>query len=376
MLCRISGAHFFKDCSQRYFSSGEDYMASLLEDLRRAEKFIYMEYFIIEEGKFWTAILSVLKEKVLSGVDVKVVYDDIGCMTKLPGNYYKTLKRYGILATPFSKIRGSADSEFNNRSHRKITVIDGKVGYTGGVNIADEYINEKDVYGHFKDGGVRIEGESVWELTKLFLIDYGMNAKNPPFISNENFPQNKVDGSGFTIPFGDGPMPLYTYRVSKSAIQNMVNSANEYAYITTPYLIIDNALCQDLENCALRGVDVKIIIPGVPDKKIVYEITKSYCERLVRSGVKIYVYKKGFIHAKNYLVDDKFAIVGTSNLDYRSLVHHLENGVWMYKCDCIKDIKSDFVSTLNECELFKPRKRNNFVVRFLRSVVRIFAPLL
>ena len=376
MLLKTSGGHLFKDCQQTYLESGQRYMDALIKDLKSAKNFIFIEYFIMEKGKFLSAVIEVLKEKALAGVEVKLVYDDIGCMVKLPANYYRTLKKYGIKATPFSKIRGSADSEFNNRSHRKIAVIDGKIAYTGGVNIADEYINEFPIYGDFKDGGIRIEGEGVWEFTKLFLFDYGMNIKEPLQIVGEYFPKTPTDGDGYIIPFGDGPAPLYKYPVSKGAIQNLLSSAKEYCYITTPYLIIDNDLCQDIENCAMRGVDVKIIVPHIPDKKIVFEMSKSYCERLVKSGVKIYEYTPGFIHAKNYVSDDSFAIIGTVNLDYRSLVHHFENGVWMYKCDCIKDIKQDFLQTLDKCQAFALKEKHGLIRRFFRSVIRIFAPLL
>ena len=378
MLCNISDSNLFMNTNQKYFPSGEKYFESLLIDLNKAEKFIYMEYFIIEEGKFWNSILDILKEKVKQGVNVKVVYDDIGCMTTLPGNYKKVLKKYGISATPFSRLRGSADNEFNNRSHRKITVIDGYIGYTGGINIADEYINEIEKFGHWKDVGIRIEGEAVCELTKLFLIDYYINIKN---ISNENLDHyptiNNVKNDGFVIPFGDGPKPLYERRVGKSVIQNMLNSANKYVYITTPYLIIDNDLCLAIENTALRGVDVRIIVPHIPDKKMVFGMTKSFYRRLIMAGVKIYEYTPGFIHAKTYIADDIYAMVGTINLDYRSLVHHFENGVWMYKCSLIKDIKNDIDKTLDlSIEIKEEMLKIGLITRFIRALVRIFAPML
>ena len=378
MLTNIADAHLFTNTKQTYFPLGEDMHKSLLEDLAKAEKFIYMEYFIIEEGKFWNSILDILKEKASKGVDVKVLYDDIGCMAMLPGDYFKTLKTFGIDATPFSRLRGNADSEFNNRSHRKITVIDGKVGYTGGVNIADEYINEKVLFGHWKDTAIRLEGEAVWELTKLFLVDFGINVKKMPSVRPDCFPsQPEITEQGYLIPFGDGPHPIYDRRVGKSVIQNMLSSATNYAYITTPYLIIDNDLCTDLENAALRGVDVKIIVPHIPDKKLVFGMTRSFYPRLMSAGVEIYEYKPGFVHAKSYLTDDKYAMIGTINLDYRSLVHHFENGVWMYNCESIKDLKADMEATLSQCIKVEPDLlKTTLLQRFVRSVVRIFAPML
>lgn len=214
-----------------------------------------------------------------------MLYDDIGCMSTLPGDYQKQLAKLGIEATPFSRLRGQADGEFNNRSHRKICVIDGKVGYTGGVNIADEYINKIERFGHWKDTAVRLEGEAVWELTRLFLTDYGINVKKLPETKCELYPnQNDINADGYVIPFGDGPHPLYERGIGKSVIQNMLASATKYMYMTTPYLIIDNELCQSIENAALRGVDVRIIVPHVPDKKLVFGITRSFYYRLMKSG--------------------------------------------------------------------------------------------
>lgn len=378
MLCDIAETHLFANTKQEYFPLGEDMHCKMLTDLQAAEKFIYMEYFIIEEGRFWNSILDILKDKAAEGVEVKVLYDDIGCMMTLPGDYHKTLKSYGIEATPFSRLKGNADSEFNNRSHRKILVIDGKVGYTGGVNIADEYINEIEKYGHWKDTAIRLEGEAVWELTKLFLVDYGINEKQMFIAQNELYPEQKdIAEQGYIIPFGDGPHPIYERRVGKSVIQNMLNSATRYAWMTSPYLIIDNDLCTGIENAALRGVDVRIIVPHIPDKKLVFGMTQSFYHRLMAAGVKIYEYEPGFIHAKSYLVDDEYAMIGTINLDYRSLVHHFENGVWMYKCEAVKDLKADTLDTLSKSiEVVPEMLKTNLLQRFIRSVVRIFAPML
>ena len=377
MLMKVSGAHLFNNTKTTYFDSGESVWDALLNDLKNAQKFIYMEYFIIEKGEFWTSILEVLKQKVKDGVEVKIVFDDIGCMTTLPSRYAKTLKSLGISATSFARLKGGANGEFNNRNHRKITIVDGYIAYTGGINIADEYLNKKEKFGYWKDSALRIEGEAVWEFTKLFVIDYGINTKYIPETKHNLYPKvRNITENGFVIPFGDGPKPLYMRGVGKSVIQNMLSSATKYFYITTPYLIIDNDLCQDIENTAMRGVDVRIIVPSIPDKRLVNEITKSFYHRLMCAGVKIYEYTPGFIHAKTYLVDDKYAMIGTINLDYRSLVHHFENGVWLYGVDCIKNIKADMDSVITKSKQIQiDRIRVGFIRRFLRAVLRVFAPL-
>ena len=378
MLKDISYSHLFANTKTDYFSSGKAMSESLIRDLTEAESFIFLEFFIIEEGKFWNSILDVLKSKVNAGLDVRVMYDDIGCMSTLPGNYYKILEKYGIKTAIFSKLRGSADSEFNNRSHRKIAVIDGRIAYTGGVNIADEYIGERMRFGYWKDSGIRLEGEAVRELTKLFLSSFALNTRTLPELPDKAYPDLKeYDTVGYVIPFGDGPRPIYKRNVAKSAIQNMIGSANRYVYMTTPYLIIDNDLCADIERAALRGVDVRIVLPHIPDKRIVFAISRTFYHRLMDAGVKIYEYEPGFIHAKTYVADDKYAIVGTVNLDYRSLVHHFEDGVWMYRTDSVKDIKNDVDEVIDKSIRVTPDMiKTGALRRFLRALVRIFAPML
>lgn len=378
MLTNISSSHLFGETSTRYYPLGEDMMRDMLEDLERAERFILLEYFIINEGKFWGSILDILKKKADCGVTVRVLYDDIGCMATLPGNYHKKLAEYGIEAAPFARLRGTADGEFNNRNHRKILVIDGRIGYTGGVNIADEYINEIERFGHWKDTAVRLEGRAVWELSRLFVSDFAVSVTKIPTQIEGLYPDTPdASARGYIIPFGDGPRPLYERRVAKSTIQNMLARSTEYTYMTTPYLIIDNELCASIENTALRGVDVRIIVPHIPDKRIVYSITRSYYARLIKAGVRIYEYTPGFIHAKSYVSDDKEAIIGTVNLDYRSLVHHFENGVWMYGTETVSAIRDDIIATLSlSHEITEDMLHVSMPVRLLRSIVRIFAPLL
>lgn len=378
MLKSIADAHLFTDTDVRYFASGEQLFPDLVDDLKGAASFIYIESFIIEQGVFWNTILDILKQKAADGVEVKVLYDDIGCMKTLPGHYFKTLQRFGIHALPFSILKGNADSEFNNRNHRKITVIDGKIGYTGGINLADEYINRVERFGYWKDCAVRLEGEAVWELTRLFLEDFGINAKQlPPPRTDWYVTQPPKADRGYLIPFGDGPNPIYPRQVGKSVIQNLLYGAKRYIYMTTPYLIIDNDLCTDIENTALRGVEVRIAVPHIPDKKTVFEITRSYYPRLMAAGVRIFEYLPGFIHAKSYLADDVYAMVGTINLDYRSLAHHFENGVWMYRCPCLEALKQDMEQVFAQSvEITPPMLKVGVWKRLFRALVRVFAPML
>lgn len=378
LLCRLASTHLYQNTEAQYFDMGEKMFSAMMEDLKKAEKYIFLEYFIIEEGYFWNSILEVLKEKVAQGVEVRVVYDDIGCMFTLPGNYCKVLKSYGIKAVSFSRLKGQANNEFNNRSHRKILVIDGKVGYTGGINIADEYINRKVLYGLWKDVGIRLEGEAVAQLTSIVMADYEVNMKEPvtefaPYYWTGCSRQNE----GYMIPFGDGPGPVYKRRVAKVMIMDMLNQAQRYVYMMSPYLIIDNELCQCIENAAMRGVDVRIVTPHIPDKKIVFVITRSYYKRLRDAGVKIYEFEPGFVHAKVYMADDEYGIVGTINLDYRSLVHHFENGIWLYRHEVLEQVKEDLMETMEKSiEIADGYIKETLGQRFIRAIVRIFSPML
>ncbi|MDD4532140.1 MAG: cardiolipin synthase [Bacilli bacterium] len=376
-LCTISNSHVYMNTKIEYFKLGDLVLPRMLEDLEKAEKFIFIEYFIISEGYFWNEILNIILKKVNEGVDVKVIYDDIGCMMTLPGNYCNNLRRLGIDCVIFSPLRGQADSEFNNRSHRKIMSIDNKVAYTGGINIADEYINKIVKHGKWKDVAIRLEGDAVSEMTKLFIMDYNLNSKKIIVHSERLLQSHKSQNDGYVVPFGDGPFPIYKRRVGKSVIMNMLNQAKNYVYITSPYLIIDDELTQTIENCALRGIDVRIVTPHVPDKKIILSMTRSSYKRLIESGVKIYEYKPGFIHSKVYLSDDSIAMVGTINLDYRSLVHHFENGVYMYKCSVIQSIKKDLLDTMDQSIFINEHLLyENILTKILRSFVKVFSSLL
>lgn len=378
LLCKLSDTHIYQNTVSRYYDMGEKLFPAMLEDMKKAEKFIFMEYFIVEEGIFWNSLLDVLKEKADRGVEVRVLYDDVGCMKTLPGDYYKILQSYGIKAVCFSQLRGQANNEFNNRSHRKILVIDGKVGYTGGVNLADEYINEKKLFGVWKDVGIRLEGEAVTQLTSIFLADYELNVKTPvqefrPYFRNGV----SIKNEGYVVPFGDGPGPMFKHRVAQTMIMNMLNQAQDYMYMMSPYLIIDNELCQTIENAALRGVDVRIITPHIPDKKIVFWMTRSYYTRLMDAGVRIYEFEPGFVHAKVYLSDDKYGMTGTSNLDYRSLVHNFENNVWFYKHEVLEQIKEDMEETMRQSILIDDEQiKDTLWQRSIRALIRAVSPLL
>lgn len=377
LLKELSQTHIYTDTTVKFFSLGDKVFPYLLDDLRNAEKFVFVESFIIQEGLFWNSVLRILRQKVAEGVEVRVMYDDIGCMRTLPGNYFKTLNKMGIKCVTFSRLRAQANNKFNNRNHRKIIIIDGRVAYTGGFNLADEYINERERFGHWKDVGIRLDGNAVNELTKLFLADFGSNTSRGEDIRRYYRQTALSSQCGYVVPFGDGPKPLYDRQVAKLAIINLLGQAKRYVYMTSPYLIVDSELESAIENAALRGVDVRLITPHIPDKKLVFSMTRSYYPKLVKAGVKIFEYTPGFIHSKMYLADGDTAIVGTVNLDYRSLVHHFENGVWMYRVPAIADMERDFFETQNKSTPVDERMlREHLPGKFARALLKIIAPLL
>jgi len=351
----------YQNTQVTYFKIGEDFHKELLSSLTDVKQFIFMEYFIIEEGKMWNPIYNILKEKSKEGIKVYIIYDDFGCISTLDEKYYKKLNKDGINCIPSNKFSPVLSRIHNNRDHRKITVIDGLVGFTGGINLADEYINEKVKYGHWKDTAVKLEGEAVKSLTALFLETWNtqnLNQIDPREYLDINYPQINTNNNCAIAPYGDGPEEFYKDNISKYIYLNMLHSAKKYVYITTPYLICDYEILNTLCVCAKKGVDVRIITPHIPDKKTVFWMTQSNYEFLIQSGVKIYEYTNGFIHAKQFICDDLYAICGTVNLDYRSLVHHFECGVWMYKTKCIKSMKEDFLDTLNISQKITKEKAN------------------
>lgn len=360
-----------------YFSIGEDCYERMLVELKKAERYIFLEYFIIEEGKMWDSILAVLQEKAKQGVDVRVMYDDMGCMFTLSGDYQQKLEKMGIRCYAFNRFVPVMSLLLNNRDHRKMCVIDGRVAFTGGINLADEYINERERYGHWKDSGLMVEGGAAWSMTVMFLTlwDYSQRQQED-YNKFRPEPSPVQGGSGYVQPYADSPLDNET--VGQTVYLNMISKAERYIYITTPYLILDTAINTALCNAAKAGVDVRIITPHIPDKKSVFHVTRAHYPPLLEAGVKIYEYTPGFIHAKNFVVDDQFATVGTVNLDFRSLFLHFENGVWMCQTDCIRDIKEDFLQTQKKSEKVSLRKsrRMNLLVQFYRSILRMFAPLM
>lgn len=361
-----------------HYPSGEACFEGLLRDLAGAEHFIFMEFFIIGSGKMWDAIHAILREKAEAGVEVRILYDDIGSLGRAPVRFAEKMRAEGIACYKFNPVRPIVTNVYNNRDHRKLVIIDGKVGYTGGFNIADEYINETHPHGYWKDTAVRVEGTAVKNMTALFLQNYAAPTKRVGAIA----PYLTVDcprfaDGGYVHPFGDGPNPFYPEQVAQDVYQHLIQTAEKRVWIMTPYLVPDYDLLCTLREAALRGVDVRIVVPHVPDKKYVFRLTQSHYASLVSAGVRIYEYTPGFIHAKQALFDDRMAFVGTVNLDYRSLVHHFEDGVLLFDCPCLAEIRADFEGTfatsapVTEAQCQKRRARG-----VIDSLLQLFSPLL
>ena len=377
LLSMDHNADVYDGTASQYFSLGEEMFEAMLDDLRSAKKFIFLEFYIIDPGLMWNRVLEILVDKVQQGVEVKLLYDDIGCMATLSGDYTKRLRKMGIDAHKFNKVIPRMTVAYNNRDHRKILVVDGQVGYTGGINLADEYINHIVRFGHWKDGGVRLEGRAVKALTRLFLMNWYINRGEITDFDRYHFDSQRVEGKGLYIPYGSGPKPIYKEQVGKAVYQNIINQAIDYVYITTPYLIIDYDLTEDIKNAAMRGVDVRIVTPFIPDKKLIQIVTRGAYPDLLEAGVKIYEYTPGFIHSKNVISDDELAVVGTINFDYRSLVHHYENAVLMYQTETIADIKQDFEDLFDVSkEISLETLQNSWYQRLLKEIMQLFAPLL
>lgn len=372
-------SYIYINKESKYFELGQAYFEALLEELEKAEKFIFMEYFIIEEGQMWNSILEILKRKAKQGVEVRIIYDDFGCMMTLPKNYNKQLEEYGIKCSIFNPANPIFTVIYNNRTHRKITVIDGKVAFTGGLNLADEYINKVEKFGYWKDTGILIKGEGVWSFTTMFLNIWNFLIKSDEDYSlykcNE-FKEYENLSDGYVIPFSDSPLDKEI--VSSNVYIALINNATKYVYITTPYLIIDHEMTSALCYAAKRGIDVRIITPHIPDKRVVFEVTRSNYPILIEAGVKIYEYLPGFMHAKSFVVDDLYSVIGTINLDYRSLFLHFECGIWIYNSKTIFDIKKDFLSTIEECKLITLEEATNIsgLKELLRAILKVFAPLM
>ena len=378
-LDEIAGFPLWNNTEAEYFPTGEKMFTRLMSELNKAEDYIFMEYFIVQEGHMWDPIHALLRKKIRQGVDVYFMYDDMGCINTLPRDYNHILEDEGFHVHIVNPFRPRLNPVMNYRDHRKITVIDGKVAFCGGLNLADEYINEKERFGHWKDTAVMIEGEGVWNLTETFIRMWNFNCvKSKDTLDERNYRHTigTARSDGFVQPFSDTPLDFEN--VSENFFLNVINHATDYVYITTPYLIIDYEMQTALCLAAKNGVDVHLITPGIPDKKSVFKVTRSYYLPLLDAGVKIHEYTPGFIHAKNLVVDDKVALVGTINIDYRSFYFHFECGVAFYHSSVIGKIKEDFhhtLSTSNEIT-YAAAKKISLWERICRSILRLFAPLM
>ena len=377
LLHMDSNAEVYDQTDSQFFAGGEEMWQQMLEDLKRAEKFIFLEYYIVDEGLMWDSILEILEEKASQGVEVKMLYDDIGCMVTLPGDYTVYLRSKGIDAHKFNKVIPRMTVAYNNRDHRKILVIDGQISYTGGINLADEYINHIERFGHWKDSGIRVDGPATQAFTRLFLMNWYINRGEISDFDQYHLENQTRFGSGLCIPYGSGPKPIYKTKVGKIVYQNLINQAEDFVYITTPYLIIDYDLTEDIKNAAMRGVDVRIVTPHIPDKKLIQLVTRGAYPDLLSAGVRIFEYTPGFIHSKQMIVDDRFAAVGTINLDYRSLVHHYENAVLLYETSSIVDIRKDFEEIFEQSqEIFSDTINPTWYQMMIKEVTQLFAPML
>ncbi len=359
-----------------YLPDGETNFQYLLDELRKAQRYIFMEYFIITPGKMWDAILEVLTEKAASGVDVRLIYDDVGCLPSLSAGYPKKLKKLGIRCAVFNPVRPILHTSLNNRDHRKITVIDGTTAFTGGINLADEYINAISPFGHWKDAGIMLTGDAAWSFTVLFLGMWDFLAGEDKPWSWYRFSQESGPGDGLVQPFAD--TPLDNESVGENVYLNMILKASDYLYITTPYLVIDNEMLTALTLAAKCGLDVRIMTPGRCDKWYVHAVTRSWYKTLLESGIRIFEYSPGFIHSKTFVADDRYGVVGTINMDFRSLYLHFECGVCLYHSSAVLEIRRDFLETAQRCTeiTLESIKTLPLSARLLGRFLRIFAPLM
>lgn len=362
-------------CS-RYLSPGEVWSERMLEELRRAQQYIYLEFFILEEGQFWQDLLSVLRERAAAGVEIRLLYDGLGAVN-LPRSFPRQMEDMGIHCKVFNPFRPFLTAVQNNRDHRKICVIDGRVAYTGGANLSDEYINATHPYGHWKDAMIEVRGDAAMTFAAMFLSMWQLTEPTgsaPP----EFLPQNPVaaEAADLTLPFCDNP--LSDRRVGEAIYLHAIRSAREYLHICTPYLILDHTMTRDLEMAAQSGVDVCIVIPSVADHWYAYAVAKAFCARLLAAGVKIYTYTPGFIHSKTFVWDDAGAVVGSVNLDFRSLYTHFEAGVWLRGGNTVAEVEQDFQAILGVSAPMKPEdcKPKSLLKKLGYGLLRLFAPLM
>lgn len=377
-LINVGGFYPYNKCRTKYYPLGDDGFEPIKEALREAKEFIFLEYFIIRRGNLWDEILEILKEKVKEGVEVRVMYDGMNEFVILPHSYPKELESYGIKCKIFDPIRPFVSTEFNYRDHRKILVVDGEIAFTGGFNMADEYININSPYGHWKDNIISVEGPATSTFTRMFLEAWNIKEETIDFgdYIKRAEKAKKYDEEGYIIPFGENP--LDDNKIAEQIYIEIINTAKHYVHVFTPYFVIDEVVSNALIYAAQRGIDVKIIIPGIPDKKNTFALTKSYRKRLVEEGVKFYEYPPGFVHSKAIISDDKKAVVGSINMDYRSFYHHFENGVYMYKSPTVKVVEEDFENTLSKCreDTLEVIKNEKPFTKFVGVILRLVAPML
>ena len=360
-----------------YFPLGEDKFSCLLTALEQAKEYIFLEYYIVDEGEMWGTVLEILTRKAKEGVDVRVMYDGTCEFYLLPRDYPEKLAQLGIRCKPFSPVTPFLSTHYNYRDHRKILVIDGHTAFTGGVNLADEYINRVPKYGHWKDTAVMVRGDAAKSFALMFLQMWSVNERVPEFGKFLHRPVPcPENGHGFVMPYGDSP--LDGERMGEQVYMDILNRAEGYVHIMTPYLILDSEMENALRYAALRGVDVKLILPGIPDKKLPYALAKTHFARLMEAGVEIFLYDPGFVHAKSFVADGREAVVGTINLDYRSLYHHFECALWMYGVDAVGDMERDFQETLARCSRVTEETLANTgrLEKWQGFVLKFLAPLL
>ena len=365
----------------KYYPVGEEMFEDMKKELEKAKRFIFMEYFIVERGEMWDSLLEILERKVQEGVEVRFMYDGMCCLVLLPYSYPRELRAKGLKAKMFAPIRPALSTYQNNRDHRKILVIDGHTAFTGGINLADEYINRKVRFGHWKDTGIMVKGDAVTSFTMMFLQmwnitekepeDYGRYLRDPEF-----FYPPELSMEGFVIPYGDSPLDQET--VGELVYLDIINTARNYVHIMTPYLILNYELVQALQFAAKRGVETIIIMPHIPDKEYAFLLAKAHYEELIRAGVQIYEYTPGFVHAKVFTSDDEKAVVGTINMDYRSLYLHFECAAYIYRNEVIKDVERDFKETLAKSQVITLEECRHYpwYKKFAGRVLRLFAPLM
>lgn len=372
------GCHpVWQNTAATYYPSGEQMLETLIDDLEEARSFIFMEYFIVAEGVMWGQILEILAQKAKEGLDVRLLIDGTCEFTTLTHDYPERLRSLGIQCKYFAPAKPFISTHYNYRDHRKITVIDGQVSYTGGVNLADEYINQVERFGHWKDVAIRLQGDAARSFTLMFLQMWSLDGTPMETQKFLRVPiSHQIDASGFVLPYAD--CPLDGNKVGERVYIDILNRAERYIHIITPYLIIDGPMETAIRYAAERGVDVHLILPGIPDKKSAWWLARTHYPALIASGVKISEYTPGFVHAKVFVADDREAVVGTINLDYRSLYHHFECAAYLYDAACIRDIERDFQQTLTECMRMTERRISDipWYQRAAGAILKALAPLM